>query len=199
MKSLFSLILSISFCLLNAQEVKPFSNLIIGNAGSVMYDNLEPDPNVIPHDYLEYHWTLSIATDVSKWFRMGIQRTGMYSNLDIDKPLALYGAFVQWDYVPKFKNRGYMEINYHYGNYAFTNNELTAYNKNGLHYFGGAAGFDWAFSRHFHLDMGMNISWAHAGEAGWSVFGQPFLGLDIHLFPGKRSRPVREGRNNKRL
>ncbi len=188
----------ISFLCFAQREVKPFSNIIIGNAGSVLYEDLNTDQSTVPYHYFEYHWAASVSTDINKWFRVGVERRAIYTNREIDAPLSLYGGYIQWDYVPKFRSRGYIEVNYHRGNYCDCNDRLP-FRKNGLDFFGAGTGFDWAFSRHFHLDMGMNISWANAGEYGWSVFGEYFLGLDVHLFPASEPQPTHRGKTNRRL
>lgn len=179
-------------------EVKPFRNMIIGSSGAALYENLNNDPTLQPFDYWEYHWTVNLATDLNKWFRTGVQHISIFTNQDKGDPYFMTGGFLQVDFIPKYENRLFMELNYHRGDFCACE-EPTPYSKDGLNFFGMAAGFDWAFSRYLHLDTGMNLSWAGLGNNEWSVFGGYFLGIDFHLFPPKKEKRLPTGRDVKNL
>lgn len=179
-------------------EKKAFSNLIIGTSGSVLYADINTSGSTVPYNYFEYHWTLSLSTDISRFFRIGVDRIGIYGNLEIDQPLALYGGFIQFDFLPALKHRGFIELNYHRGNFCNCEDPVP-YSRPGLNFIGGAIGFDWAFSTYLHLNTGMKIAYADANLENKAGFGEYFIGLDLHLFPEKPKIPESNSKNPKFL
>jgi hypothetical protein len=129
---------------------------------------------------------------------MGVDRIGIYGNIEIDQPLTLYGGFIQFDFLPALKHRGFIELNYHRGNFCDCE-ELVPYSKPGLNFIGGAIGFDWAFSRYLHLSTGMKLAYADANLVNMAGFGEYYLGLDFHLFPEKPEAPESKNKNPKFL
>lgn len=195
---LLFIIFMFSLSVFAQRDIKPFSDVIIGTSGTIFYDDISRDGASEPYHYFEYQWTLSLATELSRFFRVGVDRIGFYSNLDIDQPLALYGGFVQFDFVPNHKNRGYLELNYHHGNFCDCD-EQVPYSKPGLNFIGAAIGFDWAFSRYLHLNTGLRAGYADAGLDYKAGFGQYFIGLDLHLFPPKKEHIHNPKKNTRHL
>lgn len=191
------LLFTSTFLMAQRPEVKPFRNIIIGNSGSALYENLNSDPTLEPYPYWEYHWTLNVATDISRFWRIGVERIAIYNNFD-NGLFEMYGGFLQLDVLPATQHRLFLEANYHRGDFCACQ-ELTPNHEKGLNFFGGATGFDWAISRYFHLDAGFTISWANVKKNEWSVFAGYFLGLDIHLFPPKTMKAIPRGKNVKHL
>lgn len=194
---LFILLFASTLLVAQRPEVKPFRNIIIGNSGSVLYDDLNASPDGATYDYWEYHWTTNVATDINRFLRLGLERIAIYNNFD-DGPFEMYGGFLQLDVLPATKHRLFIEANYHRGDFCACQ-ELVPYHEKGLDFFGGATGFDWAFSRYFHLDVGMSLAWALDKKQEWAVFGGYFIGIDVHLFPPKKEKATPTGKNVKHL
>lgn len=197
MRLLQLLLFLIPLSIFAQREVKPFSTLIIGNSGSIWYEDRNYDPNTTPVDYWEYHWTTNLAADLNKWFRAGIQHIAIYNNQDNGDPFHLYGGFVQVDFIPNYDNRLFMELNYHRGDFCDCD-ELFPYSKKGLNFYGLAGGFAWPVSRRITLETGLMVSYGRTETITWSGYGEIFFGVDFYLFaPKPETKP--SGRNVKHL
>lgn len=135
------------------RKLKFAEQFILGTSIAYKFDNVR---NV--YRYNEWSWSLNAAINIDHHFMVGLHNSFILSHgtrVPRDK-FDLYGAFVQYDFFDKSKNRLYAELGLYKGNYC-TCGEEDPYKVPNLNYFNFGAGFELSIHKNFNLEFGLLV------------------------------------------
>lgn len=108
--------------------------------------------------YHEWTWSLNAAVNIDHHFMFGLNNLAMLSHgtrVELDR-FNLFGAFLQYDFFGKSKNRLYAETGFYKGNYCTCGNK-DPYKVARLSYLNIGAGFEWAVRDNLNLEFGLSV------------------------------------------
>ena len=140
----------------NAQNLKFGERIIAGSSLTYMLHRNEDLPKTNFH---EFTWNNNIAVNLNQSLYFGLGYLYLYTKGSVVFPYSdhketynITTAFLQYDFLPKQKNRAFAEVSFGYGNYCFCKSE-DPFKVEGLYYLGLGGGYEWAFSKRFSLDV----------------------------------------------
>jgi len=149
-----------------AQNLRFAKRALIGTSITYFSDYQEDQFFIARYD--EWTWDKHIAVNLNKSFYFGLSFKNIYSRGSSYIEGSTYsensfvgGAFLQYDVLPKNRNRVYLQTAWQYGNYCTCGSD-DPYEKDGLHYIGLGLGTtiflnDWlAFESAINLHAIMN-------------------------------------------
>lgn len=140
---------------LNAQSTPTFgSRFIAGTSLTYILHKNEFDP----FRFHEFTWNKNVAVSLSKNIYLGFgyqnifTRGSVVSNFEKKLNFSTVGIFIQLDFMPKVKNRLFLETSWNYGNYCTCGNG-DPYKKEALNYLGIGGGYDHPIGKYLSLDL----------------------------------------------
>ena len=156
--------------------------LIIGNSVTYIWE-----PNAaIPNRYHEITWNKNIAVNINKRIYLGLSyqniftRGSSYSEVDLHENYFLTGLFTQFDFMPKKKNRLFLEASWNYGNYC-TCGQRDPYRQEGLQYLGLGGGYDLPLNKFLSLDLSFVVYKILDDVVQKYAYTQYIIGLNFDL------------------
>ncbi|MGK0391018.1 MAG: hypothetical protein ACI94Y_003779 [Maribacter sp.] len=140
----------------------------------------------IKYKYHELTTNVNLAIPIYKNIYAGLSFLNINtisSQIGVKKTRNRYymaGAFAQYDFLKKRKDRLIGEISYHYGNYCLCGKE-DPYKSSNLSYFGFGGSYDWHIIQGLYLDMGFNVHTIINKRERKDIFAQYILGLNYHI------------------
>ena len=128
--------------------------LIIGNSLTYIWETNDD----ISSRYNEFTWNKNISINLTPTIYAGLSyqnirtKGSIINNSSTTKNYQLIGAFFQYDFLPKMKNKLVVEASWNYGNFCTCGNE-DPYKENGLNYIGIGGGYEVPLSKIISLDL----------------------------------------------
>ena len=139
-----------------AQDLKFGERIIAGTSLTYILHNNETFQGA---NYHEFTWNNNIAVNLNKSLYFGLgymylhtQGSTVFPYSDHKETYNLTTAFLQYDFLPKQKDRLFFEASWSYGNYCSCGNE-DPFKVEGLHYLGLGGGYELPISDRFSLDL----------------------------------------------
>jgi hypothetical protein len=140
----------------------------------------------IEYKYHELTSNVNVSVPVYKNIYAGLSFLNINtisSQIGIEKTKNRYymaGAFAQYDFLKKRKDRLIGEISYHYGDYCLCGKE-DPYKSPKLSYFGFGGSYDWHIIKGLYLDMGFNVYTIINKRERKDIFTQYIFGLNYQI------------------
>ncbi|MCB0557179.1 MAG: hypothetical protein KDD02_26780 [Phaeodactylibacter sp.] len=161
-----------------------FRNATIGASATFIWEPELANPNTgESYTFREWSYNFNFGTDYwGKRMRTGIQGL-LIRNRSFDNQRAnsgMVGLFQQYNFVPRWRQRLYLETSLNYGNYCTCGAE-DPYRQAGLYYWGLGGGLNVPLKKAWSLDLGFfNYEILNRTEGKYN-YTQYVIGVDYRL------------------
>lgn len=174
---------------LNAQNDLKFAQRIIILGNSLTYMTEYND--AIPARYHEFTWNKNISINITPNIYTGISYQNIYTsgstvNISSNKnKYHLVGVFFQYDFLPKVKNKLFVETSWNYGNYCTCGNK-DPYEVKWVNYIGFGGGYELPLNDIISLDLSFILYRIIENIESKYNYTQYVVGLNIDLINQKK-------------
>jgi hypothetical protein len=155
------------------QDLKFAERLMLNTSLTYIFNSEEDLGTGTRGFYQELVWKKSIAINLTKSIYFGFSHHNIYSfgssyvrNSDYRESTYLLGTFVQYDFLPRYKERVYLEASWNYGNHCTCGINGDPFKKDDLTYLGIGGGVTFPITKRFSVDLAMIAYFIRSDELG---------------------------------
>jgi hypothetical protein len=165
----------------NKDSIKVF-NLVVGGNYTYVWDTETLNGVDYETNYNEHTFSINLATDISKRFRIGVDYKKLYTRgrLSGKNDYNLLGIFQQYKMFNNNKGFGFLELGFYKGNYCTCGGDIP-YKQMGISYLNWGAGYNRKLKKNLSIDLAFTTAQVISKIAGRYGFTQYIIGLDYNL------------------
>ncbi len=164
-------------------------NLVVGGNYTYIWDTEVLNGIDYESNYNEHTFSLNVATDISKRFRVGVDYKKLYTRGELSgrNEYALLGIFQQYKMFNDKKGFAFLELGFYKGNYC-TCGDDTPFKQKGISYLNWGAGYNRKLKQNLSIDLAFTSAQVISKIPGRYAFTQYIIGLDYNVDIIKKNR-----------
>ena len=164
------------------EELKFGQRFIVGTSMTYILERNE----FLPNNYHEFTWNKNIAINITKSLYVGLSYQNIYTRgssvriKDENNNYNIFGAFLQYDFLPLRKDKLGIELSWNYGNYCTCGSD-DPYKNDGLNYIGIGGGYERPITKLISAEVGFYLYDIIGKVENKYAFTQYIVGLNFDL------------------